>query len=106
MEIRTTPVSKCLDKKMIIMGFEIPDLLAIFLMLSILNFLFGMTSMKIVAVWLPTVALALILRISKRGKPDNFLIHWIRFQIRPGILSAFQDSSERKSTPKSRRQSQ
>lgn len=106
MEIRTTPVSKCLDKKMIIMGFEISDLLAIFLMLSILNFLFGMTSMKIVAVWLPTVALALILRISKRGKPDNFLIHWIRFQIRPGILSAFQDSSERKSTPKSRRQSQ
>lgn len=105
MEIRTTPVSKCLDKKMIVMGFEIPDLLAIFLMLSILNFLFGMTSMKIVAVWLPTIALALILRISKRGKPDNFLIHWIRFQIRPGILSAFQDSSEWESAPKARRKS-
>ncbi len=106
MEIRTTPVSKCLDKKMIVMGFEIPDLLAIFLTLSILNFLFGMTSMKIVAVWLPTVALAFILRISKRGKPDNFLIHWIRFQIRPGILSAFQDSGEWESAPKTRRKSQ
>lgn len=105
MEIRTTPVSKCLDKKMIVMGFEIPDLLAIFLTLSILNFLFGMTSMKIVTVWLPTVVLALVLRMSKRGKPDNFLIHWIRFQIRPGILSAFQDSSEWEPTPKSRRKS-
>lgn len=106
MEIRTTPVSKCLDKKMIVMGFEIPDLLAIFLTLSILNFLFGMTSMKIIAVWLPTIALALVLRASKRGKPDNFLIHWIRFQIRPGILSAFQDSSEWESTPKTRKKSQ
>lgn len=104
MEIKTTPVSKCLDKKMIVMGFEIPDLLAIFLTLSILNFLFGMTSMKIVAVWLPTIALAAILRISKRGKPDNFLIHWIRFQIRPGVLSAFQESSEWEFAPKIRRQ--
>lgn len=103
MEIKTTPVSKCLDKKMIVMGFEIPDLLAIFLTLSILNFLFGMTSMKIVAVWLPTIALAAILRISKRGKPDNFLVHWIRFQIRPGILSAFQESSEWDFVPKSGR---
>lgn len=103
MEIKTTAVSKCLDKKMIIMGFEIPDLLAIFLTLSILNFMFGMTSMKIILVWLPSIALALILRISKRGKPDNYLIHWIRFQIRPGVLSAFQEPSEWSIPPRSRR---
>jgi len=88
---------------MMILGFEIPDLLAIFLTLSILNFLFGMTSMKIMAVWLPTFALAAVLRISKRGKPDNFLIHWLRFQIRPGVLSAFKDSSDWKFPPRLRR---
>lgn len=103
MEIKCTPVSKCLDKKMIVMGFEIPDLLAIFLTLSILNFFFGTTSMKLVAVWLPTFALAATLRISKRGKPDNYLIHWLRFQIKPGILSAFQDPSEWEIPPKKER---
>ncbi len=103
MEIKTTLVSKCLDKKMRIMGFEIPDLLAVFLTLSILNFFLGATSVKIVAVWLPTIVLALVLRISKRGKPDNFLIHWIRFQIRPGVISAFKDPSDWR--PRPRRQS-
>jgi hypothetical protein len=103
MDIKTTPVSKCLEKKMIVMGFEIPDLIAIFLTLSILNFLFGTTSLKIFLVWLPSIALALTLRISKRGKPDNFLVHWLRFQIRPGILSAFQESSNWDFPPRGRK---
>jgi hypothetical protein len=94
MEIRTTPVSKCLDKKMIVFGFEVPDLLAIFLTLSILNFLFGTTSFKLVLVWLPSIALALVLKYSKRGKPDNYLVHWLRFQLRPGHLSAFKDATD------------
>lgn len=103
MDIKTTPVSKCLDKKMIVMGFEIPDLLAIFLTLSILNFLFGTTQMKLLLVWLPSILLAATLRISKRGKPDNFLVHWLRFQIRPGILSAFQEPTEWNFPPRRRR---
>lgn len=94
MEIQSTPVSRCLDKKMIILGYEVPDLLMIFLTLSILNFLFGMTSMKLVLVWVPTIALALILRLGKRGKPENYMVHWIRFQIKPGYLSAFKEPTE------------
>ncbi|MGE4133294.1 MAG: hypothetical protein AB7F86_16745 [Bdellovibrionales bacterium] len=94
MEINSSPVSRCLDKKMVIFGFEVPDLLLIFLTLSVLNYLFGTTSLKIVLVWLPSLALALTLWLGKRGKPENFLVHWIRFQIAPGHLSAFQESSE------------
>jgi hypothetical protein len=89
MELKTTSVSKCLDKKMLIMGFEIPDLLIIFLTISILNFIFGSTGMKFILVWLPSIALALTIRFCKRGKPDNYLLHWLRFQIKPGIISAF-----------------
>lgn len=103
MELQSTPVSRCLDKKMVIFGFEVPDLLMIFLTLSVLNFLFGMTSMKLVLVWLPTIALALTLRLGKRGKPDNYLIHWLRFQISPGHLSAFEESSEWNPPPKLKR---
>src|ERR1039457_5057750 len=80
-ELRTTSVSKRLDKKLIIFGFEVPDLVAIFIMLSILNFLFRQTSFKLLMVWLPTSALALALYFGKKGKPDNHLVHWLTFQI-------------------------
>jgi hypothetical protein len=93
MELKFTSVSKCLDKKMMIMGFEIPDLLVIFLTISILNFMFGSTGMKFILVWLPSIALALTIRLSKRGKPDNYLLHWLRFQMKPGVISAFAEPS-------------
>ena|SRR6185312_2814223 len=103
MEIRSSVVSKCLDKKMLVLGFEVPDLLVIFLTLSILNFLFGTTSMKLLLVWAPSIVLAAILKLSKRGKPDNYLVHWLRFQIRPGVLSAFREPSEWQMPPRLRR---
>lgn len=89
MSLKFTPISKCLDKKTMIFGYEVPDLLVIFLTLSLLNLVFSAGSLKIPLVWIPTVALAATLRIAKRGKPDNYLVHWIRFQVRPKELSAF-----------------
>lgn len=100
MELKVTPVSKCLDKKMMILGFEIPDLLFIFLTISVLNFLFGSTSLKWLFVWLPSASLALTIRLAKRGKPDNYLVHWLRFQIKPGIYSAFSDPTQDVPSPK------
>lgn len=103
MDLKVTEVSRCLDKKMMIMGFEVPDLLIIFLTMSILNFLFGTTELKWLFVWLPSAALALTIKFSKRGKPDNYLIHWLRFQIKPGILSAFADPTNDVAPPKIRK---
>ncbi|MGK5085326.1 hypothetical protein WDW37_18730 [Bdellovibrionota bacterium FG-1] len=94
MSLRTTSVAKCLDKKLLLMGFEVPDVLAIFLTLSVLNFVFGQMPLKLLFVWLPTVALAAVLLLGKKGKPDNYLIHWLRFQIKPGTLHAFPDPSQ------------
>jgi hypothetical protein len=102
MDLKVTSVSKCLDKKMMIMGFEIPDLLFIFLSMSILNFLFGTTSLKFFFVWIPSISLALTIRLTKRGKPENYLIHWLRFQIKPGNLVAFPDPSHDIAPPKIR----
>lgn len=101
MGIRSTPVSKCLDKKLLVMGFEIPDLLAIFLTLSILNFIFGQTALKVPFVWAPAVLLAIALRLGKRGKPDNYLIHWLRFQIKPARILAFDSPSKWENPPRS-----
>jgi len=99
MALKTTSVSRCLDKKLLIAGYEIPDLLAIFFLLSLLNFLFGRTEMKLVLVWLPTLALATVLRIGKRDKPDNYLIHLARFQLRRKNLFAFNEPTEWPSPP-------
>ncbi len=54
MELKSTSVSKSLDKKLMIFGFEVPDLLALFLLISTLNFFFGTTSLKIYFVWMLT----------------------------------------------------
>ncbi len=98
--MRTVDVSKCLDKKLTLFGFEVADVLAIFLTLSVLNFLFGQTPLKAVFVWLPSAALALVLRYGKQGKPDKYLVHWLRFQIKPGRLSAFEPPSVWEAPPK------
>lgn len=102
MALKCTPVSRCLDKKLQIAGFEIPDLLAVFFLLSILNFFFGRTEMKLLCIWLPTLAVAAILRASKRGKPDNYLLHWCQFQLRCKELFAFDDSAQWKVPPRLR----
>jgi len=103
MEIKSTFVSKSLDKKLMIFGFEVPDLLALFLIISVLNFFFGATSQKIYLVWIPSIALALLMRLGKKGKPDNYLIHWLRYQMKPGVLSAFCEPTNHTPPPKLKR---
>lgn len=94
MELRTTPTSKCLDKKTLLLGFEMMDLFVIFFTLAILNFLFGKTDQKLLLVWLPPVIVGLVLKFGKKGKPEGFLKHWIRFQFSPGIFSAFLPATQ------------
>ena len=98
--MRTVDVSQSLDKRLLLFGFEVADVLAIFLVLSVLNFLFGQTPLKVVLVWLPTLALALVLRYGKQGRPEKYLIHWLRFQIKPGRLSAFAPPTLTEPPPK------
>lgn len=92
MGLRTVPVNKCLDKKLLIFGYEIPEVLAIFFMLSVLNFIFP-SGFKLLFVWIPTLAVAVVLRIGKRGKPDNYLVHLVRHKIQPSLLSAFPEAT-------------
>ncbi len=99
MSLRTEPTSQSLDKKLLILGFEVPDVLAIFLLLSILNFIFGQTNYKFFLVWLPVCLVAVILRIGKRGKPDNYLIHLGKFHVSPKYYSAFKEPTVNQASP-------
>lgn len=89
MSLNTTLVSRCLEKKMRIMGFEIPDLLALFLFLSILHFIFGRSESQFFLVWLPFLCAAAAIRAAKVGKPENFFVHWIKHHFTPKRLSAW-----------------
>jgi hypothetical protein len=91
--LNSEPTSQSLDKKLLIMGFEVPDVLGIFLLLSVLNFAFGGTDHKLLLIWLPVVTAGLVLRIGKKDKPDNYLVHLVKFKIRKKHLSAFTEPS-------------
>ncbi len=100
MSIKCTPVSKCLDKKTLLWGFEMADLIIVFMFLAILNFLFGQTDQKLLLVWSPPLIVALVLKYGKKGKPDNYLVHWVRFQLKNGIFSAFKLPNNEKIPPR------
>ena len=91
MSLITTPTSKCLDKKTKVFGFEMADILLVFILLAVLNLLFGKTDQKLLFIWLPPTLLALLLKFGKKGKPENFIVHWLRFQFTPGVFSAFKE---------------
>jgi hypothetical protein len=88
MPLDCTPVSKCLEQRLKIAGFEIPDLILIALSLTVLNFLLGPLNQRFLMVWLPTLTAGLF--FGKRGKPDKYLIHWVRHKMAPTALSAFE----------------
>ena len=93
MGLQVTPVSRCLDKKLQLFGFEMFDLIIVFLFLALLNLLFGQTNYKILLVWLPPILLSGVLRFGKKGKPEKYLLHLFRFQFLPGHYSAFLEPS-------------
>lgn len=100
MALRTEPTSQSLEKKLLILGFEVPDVLAIFLLLSFLNFFLGKLGSKLLLVWAPVAIFAVVLRIGKRGKPDNYLLHLGRFHFKPKYYSAFQEPTQKVFPPK------
>ena len=84
----SSSVPRSLDTRSKLFGFELSDLLIIFLYMSVSNLLFGTTKMKYLVVWAGTILIALSLHFVKRNKPDNHLQHWGEYQRSPGILTA------------------
>lgn len=103
MALQSEPVSRSLDKKLQLFGYEVPDVLALFLLISILNFILGSIPYKALFVWIPAITLAVILRVGKRGKPDNYLIHLAKFYTKPKYYSAFEDAQKYSPPPKLRK---
>jgi hypothetical protein len=84
----TSSVPRALEMKSKLFGYELPDLLLIFVNLSITNLIFGGSSLRYPLVWGTTLGMALFLFIAKRGKPDNYLQHLGEYWMKPSYLAA------------------
>lgn len=87
-ELLTTKVPRALEMKSKLFGYELPDLLLIFMNLAITNLVFGTTAYRYALVWGTTLGLALFLFVAKRGRPDNYLQHLGEFWANPAYRSA------------------
>lgn len=85
MSLIVTKVPRALDNRLKLFGFELADLLLIFLYLSLSNLFFGPTRLKFPIVWLGTLALSCTLYFMKKGKPEGYLQHLLQFKTRPSI---------------------
>ena len=71
-----------------VLGLEAPDLIFVLLVAAIMNLIFGQTRFVLLAVFgVPSLILA-SLYIGKKGKPDGYLIHLLRYLIMPNFFSA------------------
>ncbi len=96
-ELLVTRVPRALEMKSKLFGFELPDLLLIFMNLAVTNLVFGNSSYRYPLVWGSTFALAAFLFFVKRGKPDNYLQHFGEYLSRPSYRAAGgKDSSHRR----------
>lgn len=89
MGVEQSTVYKCLEKKTVIMGFEVIDLFVLCITLCFLNLIFSESAFKIFFTFGPVSFLALGLRLMKTGKAENYLVHWFKFQLSPGIFRAW-----------------
>ncbi len=88
-DLHTSHVYKCLEKKNLILGFEIIDFLILGLMLCLLNLLFSTAQYKFFYTFGPVGFSAWLLRRLKSGKPDGYLMHLIQFHLNPGVVQAW-----------------
>jgi len=88
MSLIVSKVPRSLETKARLFGFELGDLLVIFLYLAVSNLIFGGTRLKFPLVWMGTAALAVGLYVLKKGKPDQYLQHYGEHLRTPGVLTA------------------
>ncbi len=84
----TSTVPRTLETKSKILGLELIDVILLLLNLSIQNLVFGSTALRLPMIFGTSACFALVLLFFKRGKPDQFLQHYIEYIKSPTIRSA------------------
>ncbi|MCI5072651.1 hypothetical protein MRY82_06915 [bacterium] len=90
--LHSSEIHRHLESQFKILGINAQDLLLVLIFASIMNVLFGQTSLNIIMVFVLPSLLAGVLLLGKRNKPDDFLKHCVRFHQQAGFYSAGQYS--------------
>ena len=90
-EIDTSEVHRDLDAKFKIGGLEAFDLIIALFLGAIMNLFVGGTALEIPLVIGLPVFVTCGLYFGKKGKPENFMIHMIRFYLSPGFFSSGEE---------------
>jgi len=93
--LELSKVSRSLDRKTLILWLEITDIFAVVTFATVLNLIFGGMGMKLYLVYLPTAVLTATLILAKRGQPDGFLVHFLRYHLQPKHLTCFYSGPEK-----------
>ncbi len=94
--LKTSVVHRKLDAKFKIGGMEATDLLAVLLSAAIMNLFLGQTAVGPIFIFGVPGVLFCALYFGKRGKPDGFLSHALKFYLSPGELWAGEKASNRR----------
>ncbi len=90
----TSVVYRNLDSKIKIVGLEALDLIVILLIASVMNLIFGQTPLALYFVFLLPTFLGALLYFGKRNKPDNFLVHFLKYYLEEGLIEANSQNCE------------
>ncbi len=96
-ELSISKVHRNLDAKIKIGSLEAIDLIGVLIFGVIMNMIFGNTNLNVpMSIGLPGAFLT-VLYFGKRNKPQDFLIHLIRFYIAPSQYQAGEVSKDEQS---------
>ena len=86
--LKASTVHRNLDAKFKIGGVEAADLLAVLLTGAVMNLIFGRLSIGPIFIFGVPGLLFCALYFGKRGKPEGYLMHALKFFISSGELRA------------------
>ena len=87
-DLRTSRIHRQLDAKFKVGGVEAADLLGVLLLAAVMNLILGRVPYGAVFIFGVPAALFMGLYFGKRGKPDGYLQHAIKFYLSTGELKA------------------
>ncbi|MBF0363677.1 MAG: hypothetical protein HQK49_21845 [Oligoflexia bacterium] len=93
-ELKSSVVHKNLEMKIKLVGVELADLLLVLLFSSVMNLLFRDTAISWLMVFVLPLLLGVILHFGKKNKPDNFILHFIKYYFIPGQMAAGKRANE------------
>lgn len=88
MSLTSSTIHRNLDAKMRIFGLEAFDILSVLIFSAVMNMFFGQTSFGPILVFILPGVVLVILVLGKKNKPDDYLIHLVRYLLTRGSYSA------------------